>query len=86
MMGSPEIYEMAVEAVLREQLRLQVANSLYPEYLRNLEPLREAVVLCACGQFDAYVVARGYSTRADVLVAALDLEHFVCMRMAARWN
>jgi hypothetical protein len=85
-MGSPEIYELVTEAVLHEALRVHVAReSLFPDYADNLEPIKRAIVLCARGRGDAYVVfGHRDNRRADVLVAAVGLEPFVYARMAGQ--
>ncbi len=74
------------EGLLHEQLRVHVSNSPYPEYLKNLTAVKKAIVLCACGQQESYVVARGYTTKAGILMAALELESFVWARIVARFN
>lgn len=81
------VLERVTEGVLHECLRVHVAErSLYPEYVRNLSAVKRAIVLCACGCWETHVTARGYRTKAGVLVAALDLECFVEERVNARLN
>ena len=80
------VLERVTEAVLHEVLRMYVGDGLYPEYVRNLSAVKKAIILCACGQPDAEIVALGYRTQAGVLVTALDLEPFVLARLRARFN
>ncbi|MBA2460390.1 MAG: hypothetical protein H0V45_01265 [Actinobacteria bacterium] len=74
------------EAVLHEALRAYIADGMYPEYVRNLSAVKKAIVLCACGQPDAEVIALGYRTQAGIIVVALNLECFIEARVNARVN
>ena len=74
------------EVAIRQQLHAHIEGSLYPEYAHDLDAVLRAIVLCACGQTEVELRARGYPTRACVVVSVLDLWGFVQARVKGRWN
>jgi hypothetical protein len=62
-------------------LREHVAAGGFAEYANEVLELRRAVQLCSVGRGEIPVCPRGVATRANLVVAGLELEPFVERRI-----